>query len=309
VVISTIHKDHQQLKPKNPQCTYRLHNRYWLPFDQALLVARDLAKQNGVNTERKWIYFKPLPDGLPVWPSHTYKHAGWVSWGHWLGTGNIRGTLRTHNVNDNFFKTWSHDMAYILGFWFADGNICKRKGSGCFIIAQHTKDRYILEKMLDVMSSDYPVFASKTRPDASQFEISSEIIYNDIIALGGMPKKSLKIECPNIPQEFFNDFVRGVFDGDGCISINTKNHAANCYICSGSRSFLEKINAILKDNYNISGRINYYQTCFRLNFGIEQAILLGIMMYGRGQKDALFLERKRLKFDDLISYRMSHGLC
>ena len=28
---------------------------------------------------------------------------------------------RKYKVDDNFFKTWSSDMAYILGFWFTDG--------------------------------------------------------------------------------------------------------------------------------------------------------------------------------------------
>jgi hypothetical protein len=26
-----------------------------------------------------------------------------------------------------FFKTWSHDMAYVLGYWFADGNMYTQK--------------------------------------------------------------------------------------------------------------------------------------------------------------------------------------
>ena len=39
---------------------------------------------------------------------------------------------RKYAVNDDYFKEWSHDMAYILEFWWADGCIYKNE----FSIAQ-----------------------------------------------------------------------------------------------------------------------------------------------------------------------------
>jgi len=280
----------------------------WLPFDQAASHARLISNQQSINTEYKWVRFRPKPLGLPTWPNLIYKNIGWISWSHWLGTNNIRGTLRRHIVNDDFFKHWSCNMAYVLGFWFADGCICKRKGSGNFLIAQQTKDKYILEKILNVMGADYPVMTASTRVNGSQFEISSESIYNDIVSLGGMPKKSLKVRFPNVPDLFVPDFIRGVFDGDGSISVNPVNHHFSCYICGGSHEFLSEMQRRLKMLFEIESRLCYYQTCFRLSFGARDVVKFGTMIYKTKQKDMLALDRKRVKFEDLIAYREDQQL-
>ena len=69
--------------------------------------------------------------------------------------------IRKYNVNDNYFKTWSHNMAYILGFWFADGCIMKRCEQYRFNIGQNKKDKYLLKQMLVEMGSNYPMFFDK----------------------------------------------------------------------------------------------------------------------------------------------------
>ena len=33
-------------------------------------------------------------------------------------------------INHNYFKTWTHNMAYVLGIWYADGCIFTNKGRG-----------------------------------------------------------------------------------------------------------------------------------------------------------------------------------
>ena len=46
--------------------------------------------------------------------------------------------------NDNFFKKWSSEMAYVLGFFTADGNMTKHKNGGCYIEFT-SNDRKLLE--------------------------------------------------------------------------------------------------------------------------------------------------------------------
>lgn len=274
----------------------------WIPFEQAFVLARLEAKANDIDSERKWNYFRKRNQNLPSHPDIVYKHAGWISWAHWLETNNIRGCIRKYNVNDSFFKTWSHDMAYILGFWWADG--CMRfRSSWLFSISQHSKDSYILRDILKKMESDYPVFTPKTRKKSCIFEISSNEICLDIISLGGRPKKSLKISMPNVPFEFFQDFLRGVFDGDGSISMVKKNNHPSCYICSGSKSFLKGLQNKLFQYYGVCGKIKFYKTCFRLRFNIKEIIKLGEIMYQNNRCDIMKLHRKCEKFIDLFSHR------
>jgi len=35
--------------------------------------------------------------------------------------------------NENFFKKWTPEMAYVLGFFAADGSMVKNKRGACFI--------------------------------------------------------------------------------------------------------------------------------------------------------------------------------
>jgi hypothetical protein len=59
-----------------------------LPFDEARTFARSM----GLKSKTDWNGFsKTLPANIPVDPSQVYKDKGWISWGDWLGTGNIRG--------------------------------------------------------------------------------------------------------------------------------------------------------------------------------------------------------------------------
>ena len=58
----------------------------------------------------------------------------------------VRLTCHKYTINEDFFKTWSDDMAYILGFIWSDG--CMHGGDDYAIsITQHKKDKYILKNI------------------------------------------------------------------------------------------------------------------------------------------------------------------
>ena len=64
-----------------------------------------------------------------------------------------------YSINLGFFKIWSQEMAYVLGFIFADGYIRKRKiGSELKI---KIKDLNLLVKINKVMLSTYPIKKEK----------------------------------------------------------------------------------------------------------------------------------------------------
>ncbi len=49
--------------------------------------------------------------------------------------------LRQYTINENYFKTWSNNMAYLLGFFVADGNMPHDHQ----LISFSQKDPFILE--------------------------------------------------------------------------------------------------------------------------------------------------------------------
>ena len=91
--------------PSNPDKFYRdhgwqgwghwlssnnLHTKLFLPFEEALAVARSL----GLASMREWkVWSKEglRPTSVPAIPNKVYKDHGWQGWGHWLGTGKTSG--------------------------------------------------------------------------------------------------------------------------------------------------------------------------------------------------------------------------
>lgn len=58
---------------------------------------------------------------------------------------------------------------------------------------------------------------------------------------------------PNIDEKYINSFIRGYFDGDGCITIKNDNSIV-VSICCNSKLFLENLQEKLQNN-NIFSRI------------------------------------------------------
>lgn len=196
--------------------------------------------------------------------------------------------VRKYHINQDYFKTWSHNMAYILGLWFADGCIYKGK---IFDITLHSKDKYILKQVAKELEYEGNLYDYVDR-QAARLNFSCVIIYNDIIKLGGCENKSKVVEFPEVPKEYLSDFIRGYFDGDGCV-MQLKGNRLNSAFTSGSKKFLDKLLDILKTEAGIEGG-SYDPSSLSLRFGKRDTIRLGQYMYKNNPE--LFLLRKKNKF-------------
>ena len=65
-------------------------DRQFLTFKKALLSARTL-KLKGFHEWKDWAKTGARPANMPSRPDEIYSHEGWQGYGHWLGTGNVRG--------------------------------------------------------------------------------------------------------------------------------------------------------------------------------------------------------------------------
>jgi hypothetical protein len=240
----------------------------------------------------------------------------------WLKTKNYPGCNRKYKINHDFFKTWSHDMAYVLGFWWADGWICTNGYRCNFGIAQHKSREAILKKILRKMKSNYPIFESKYK--ICQFLIRSKSIVKDIISLGGMPRKSLTIGFPDVPKPYLPDFIRGHFDGDGCI-YKSKNKKANknskhkfdyqISIASGSKIFINKLLIILRENISgFGGQIQERIPCKKFIRGKlwkqngPVYILRGRTNDARRLQQYMYSSNKSSKLKLLCKYKLFDGI-
>lgn len=200
---------------------------------------------------------------------------------------------RKYCINQDYFKTWSHNMAYVLGLWFADGCIY---GGKMFDITLHKRDKYILKQIAKELQYEGNLYDCVDR-QAARLNFSCVTIYNDIKTLGGTEQKSNTINFPNVPKEYLPDFIRGYFDGDGCI-MNLKNNRINSAFTSGSKKFLDTLLKILKEEAGVEGG-SYDPSCVSLKFGKKDSIKIGRYIYKNNPE--LFLFRKREKFKNFVN--------
>ena len=115
---------------------------------------------------------------------------------------------------------------------------------------------------------------------------------------------------PEIPNKYIGDFIRGYFDGDGCVwsgiaHKNRKKQTPAILVCftSASFGFLSDLFALLKIHGIVGGSLyksrkgNYS----RLSFGTLDSLKIYEIMYNAPHK--LCLPRKKLIFEKFIKMR------
>ncbi|TPV42230.1 LAGLIDADG family homing endonuclease [Bacillus dicomae] len=147
---------------------------------------------------------------------------------------------RKYDITENYFKMWSNNMAYILGFIVADGAIPKE--NQCVSISQ--KESYILEDIKKELKTNQPLYQNK-KTGVYMLNINSKTIKDDLMNIHGIrPCKSFNIEFPFVPEEYLHHFVRGYFDGDGHVN----SHKYFVSFVGGSYNFMNSFKDILENN-------------------------------------------------------------
>ena len=204
-------------------------------------------------------------------------------------------------------------MAYVLGFFTADGNMIKNKRGACFIEFQIT-DKGLLVKIKNLLQSNHKITIRKRNKKwkiSYRLQIGSKKIFKDLLKLGLTPNKSKIIKLPKIPNKYFSHFTRGYFDGDGNVTIskytragrnNKKSITILSGFTSGSREFLKELHIKLKKLAGIFGGALYYYQGYRLYFSVNDSLTLYKFLYKNIRND-LYLARKREKFEKYFKIR------
>jgi hypothetical protein len=200
--------------------------------------------------------------------------------------------------NDNYFSIIdSTEKAYWLGFLFADGYVREYQLSLCLSL----KDKLHLIKFKNSIESDSEIkdrcIKRKYKGEdkiyySSTLDIYSITICNDLLQYGLCRNKSLILQPPkNVSEFYFRDFIRGYFDGDGCVS-TFKNHKKIKIL--GTYEFLNWINKVLSNNgvsiRNIDKQTN---NIFRIQYNTKDVKLIYNYFY---KQSIIHLERKKEKF-------------
>lgn len=209
-------------------------------------------------------------------------------------------------TDESFFEEWSHELAYFLGWLASDGNISEE--SNAFRITSTDIDH--LEKMFSLFSYGWETcvreWDKEKHPNykpAGTIAISRKDIMDKIIDYGIPPSKSLIIEMPYIPTEYMRDFVRGVFEGDGCITYKD-NLSPKIVFATGSEKFAYGLGEAIERQTGL--KIHVYvddKRTWTLEYdSITSVKMLFKYMY-EGVPSELILKRKYDVFIELFTLR------
>ena len=213
----------------------------------------------------------------------------------------------------HYFKTIdTQEKAYWLGFIFADGwtFLSKETEAGYLGIELQAGDIGHLKKFNKSIGGNYKITTRDRKYNDTigkyfgiekdkithlcQIRVFSRPFTDDLIAHGIIPNKSLVKVFPNtVPYNLMRHFIRGYFDGNGCVC--EKNKRNMCFsFCSGSEKFITSLREELIKNEIYCSKI-YARTgnniCF--NFNIYSNFNNASKFYDYIYKDAtIYLDRK-----------------
>lgn len=209
------------------------------------------------------------------------------------------------SMDENYFeKIDTPEKAYFLGLLYADGYYDGK----CIAISLQEKDKEILEKFKTIIKHNGKLQFIKRKKENCQnsyrLSICTKKPIKDLIEKGIVRNKTYNMLIPNfIKEELYSHFIRGFFDGDGCIT------KSKCYCVSFvcQKIFLEHIGSKFIDNCNFINRLYFTKRkknkddgVFTLTFN-SNIQSLTILNYLYKDSNNLFLKRKYEKYKLLIN--------
>lgn len=241
-----------------------------------------------------------------------------------LRKANLRNVVKedlihTDSLNLDFFKKIdTEEKAYFLGLLYADG--CVHLPTKCktlvISLALQEADKEMVEKFRNIVAPKNNITITKSHNKNHQnlysLKMVSNIIGNQLILLGCMQRKSLILQFPSdivVPISLQKHFIRGYFDGDGCISYyfpkkkdGNENYKKFSINITSSNKFCEilngKIFSILNIIFSVEKKKNGKTTSITLG-GNRQVLKFMRWIY---EDATVYMQRKYDKYLELEKF-------
>jgi deoxyuridine 5'-triphosphate nucleotidohydrolase len=176
-------------------------------------------------------------------------------------SGRANPNTRYRQLDDALFADVStEEKAYLLGWIASDGSIMQ----GTIALYIHRKDAALLERLRDIACPELPL---KKLRELTGFTICSRSVVRDVCALLQIApgKKDAVVRFPQLGTDALRwAFIRGYFDGDGCVAAPKGKGGhfpyPRCDIASTSSAMLAAIHdfcgipaSLMKDRIEWSG--------------------------------------------------------
>lgn len=130
------------------------------------------------------------------------------------------------NVDEHAFDCLTEETAWLTGLLFSDGCLSGSHNG----IALSSTDRDLVESARRILKSEHAIWSftpTHSFGTATQHRLSirNKALFQAYIGLGIPVTKRDRTAFPVLPASLKRDFIRGVFDGDGGISIKSAPQA------------------------------------------------------------------------------------
>jgi len=211
--------------------------------------------------------------------------------------------LRKYDVYIDKMHENNPDFCYLVGLLMADGHIDQKRNKCALGLKE--SDLPLLERLRDefggYINSTQKKMNGKVFKGYRWWMNGSDVI-EVLNQYELFQNKTFRTKVSNkIPSHMMRHFVRGYFDGDGCICHYSKNKIQRVTF-TGEEDFLFSIKNVIK-NFEIETKDNIRKgsgknKSFNLNYNSKEQLP---KIYNLFYKDAnIYLERKRIKFDQVL---------
>jgi hypothetical protein len=198
---------------------------------------------------------------------------------------------------------WSANLAYIVGLIATDG--CLSKDGRHIDFTSKDLDQIKNFKRILKLKNKIGIKNSGTNlaKDYYRIQFGNVNFYRFLLSIGLTPHKSKTLSKLLVPDEYYSDFVRGCFDGDGCSFSYWSKQWPNSFVfyisfCSASRNYLAWMQSMIIKLYGIKGYIGSTNGFFQLRYAKQNSLELIAKMYYSSK--LVFLKRKKFKIDKAL---------
>lgn len=200
-------------------------------------------------------------------------------------------------------ETWRSDLAYAIGLLATDGCLAKDG----LLIDLTSKDKEQLENFSKCTGVSFNIGSklNSAGDKCLRIQFKNKIFYDFLLSVGLTPAKSKTIGKLKIPKEYFFDFLRGVFDGDGCFYSYwdprwRSSHMFYIEFVSASKKHIDWLQKDIYDSLKVKGHIvqDGKGYTFQLKYAKKEAMAIIKNMYYN--PSVICLSRKRLKIDKAL---------
>lgn len=161
------------------------------------------------------------------------------------------------SIFDNIHEEWKY---YFLGWLYSDGNLYTKAKKNTISLCIQEEDKYILDyfnqkifknkKKLNYREAKLKKGTHYLCKPLWRFQIDSIEIVSKLKQFGLIENRSKLITFPDhLDKALLHHFIRGVFEGDGCITKNRTNKYKCVSISSASYNFIIELQSILEKNH------------------------------------------------------------